>query len=100
MGIQIGSPRGSFLRSEGNDVTTHRVGSDPERPGLGGPSPMTELPALPRSDSEAGAGAPPASGRMLSSEDLLGPGGVLHIRHGGALYVLRQTRNGRLILTK
>ena len=100
MGVQIGSPRGHFSQSEGNDVTTHSVGSDSERPGPGGPRPATEVQASPRSDAEVGAPPPGASGRMLASEDLLGPGGVLHIRHGGALYVLRQTRNGRLILTK
>jgi hemin uptake protein HemP len=42
------------------------------------------------------AGPPPEIGTDM----LLGPRGVLHIRHRGELYLLRMTRQGKLILTK
>ena len=38
--------------------------------------------------------------RTLRSSELLGRDGVLHIAHNGEIYVLRLTRNERLILTK
>lgn len=38
--------------------------------------------------------------RMIPSEQLLGEQGQLHIEHQGARYVLRITRQGKLILTK
>lgn len=38
--------------------------------------------------------------RQVSARELLGPGRVLRIEHNGELYVLRLTRNDRLILTK
>jgi hemin uptake protein HemP len=38
--------------------------------------------------------------RRVFSSDLLPPGGELQIEHAGALYRLRATRNGKLILTK
>ncbi len=37
---------------------------------------------------------------VLRSTDLLGQRGVVHIAHNGETYVLRLTRNDRLILTK
>jgi hemin uptake protein HemP len=37
---------------------------------------------------------------QVSSEQLLGPGGVMIIRHGSADYELRVTKRKRLILTK
>ncbi|MQA64604.1 MAG: hemin uptake protein HemP [Alphaproteobacteria bacterium] len=37
---------------------------------------------------------------VLLSEDLLGQGGEVAIRHGGETYRLRRTRSGKLILTK
>lgn len=43
---------------------------------------------------------PSRATRCADSRDLLGPGGVLTIHHDGERYVLRRTRNGRLILTK
>jgi hemin uptake protein HemP len=49
----------------------------------------------------AGRGANPESGpQEVSADMLLGPRGVLHIRHRGELYLLRMTRQGKLILTK
>ena len=47
--------------------------------------------------------APEARGceaRVLSSHELLGERGLLHIEHEGERYTLRLTRNNRLILTK
>jgi hemin uptake protein HemP len=38
--------------------------------------------------------------RTVESEALLGLDGILGIEHGGEIYTLRRTRNGRLILTK
>jgi hemin uptake protein HemP len=38
--------------------------------------------------------------RQLASRDLLGGGHELHIEHNGEIYTLRQTRQGKLILTK
>lgn len=38
--------------------------------------------------------------RMIPSEQLLGENGQLHIEHQGERYVLRITRQGKLILTK
>jgi hemin uptake protein HemP len=37
---------------------------------------------------------------MIPSEQLLGEQGQLHIKHQGERYVLRITRQGKLILTK
>lgn len=37
---------------------------------------------------------------VLSSSELLGRSGIIHIDHKGETYVLRLTRNDRLILTK
>jgi hemin uptake protein HemP len=37
---------------------------------------------------------------VLSSRELLRDRGELRIEHGGELYCLRVTRNGKLILTK
>lgn len=45
------------------------------------------------------AGARPTP-RMIPSEQLLGVQGTLHIEHQGERYVLRITRQGKLILTK
>ena len=41
-----------------------------------------------------------AGPRRLRSSELLGGDGRVAIEHRGELYTLRQTRNGRLILTK
>lgn len=38
--------------------------------------------------------------RRIASENLLGGGRELEIEHGGEVYRLRETRNGKLILTK
>lgn len=35
---------------------------------------------------------------LISSRQLLGQGGALYIRHQDRLYVLRMTKNGKLIL--
>lgn len=52
-----------------------------------------ELPAAP-------ARAPVAPRRRLSSRELLGQGQELVIEHAGCEYVLRLTRQNKLILTK
>ena len=41
-----------------------------------------------------------AARRQLASSELLGGGNELHIEHNGEIYTLRQTRQGKLILTK
>jgi hemin uptake protein HemP len=38
--------------------------------------------------------------RQLASRDLFGGGNELNIEHNGEIYTLRQTRQGKLILTK
>lgn len=38
--------------------------------------------------------------REVTSAELLGGGREIHIRHGGEIYTLRRTSNGKLILTK
>jgi hemin uptake protein HemP len=43
---------------------------------------------------------PTDGGRLVQSTDLLGSERVLRIAHKGEIYVLRLTRNDRLILTK
>ncbi|WP_369310511.1 hemin uptake protein HemP [Providencia rettgeri] len=37
---------------------------------------------------------------VIESQQLLGPTGKVSIQHNGELYQLRQTRTGKLILTK
>lgn len=37
---------------------------------------------------------------VIESQQLLGPNGKVSIQHNGELYLLRQTRTGKLILTK
>jgi len=54
------------------------------------PDNVTSVPAHAR----AGAGT------LLSSRELLGNGREVRIEHEGSEYVLRATRNGKLILTK
>jgi hemin uptake protein HemP len=49
------------------------------------------------------AAASPAAGqapRTVDSHELLGPNGVLYIRHQNEVYRLQTTRFGKLILTK
>lgn len=41
-----------------------------------------------------------AAGKVVSSTDLFGTDVVVTIEHQGALYQLRTTRQGKLILTK
>lgn len=38
--------------------------------------------------------------RQLASHELFGGGNELNIEHNGEIYTLRQTRQGKLILTK
>ena len=45
----------------------------------------------------AGGVAPPP---RLQSQDLFRQSNVVHIEHQGQLYLLRRTRQGKLILTK
>jgi len=58
------------------------------------------------SDNPAGAtlgtarDATPRKARTVCSAELLGGAGMLMIEHQGEIYCLRQTRRGRLILTK
>ena len=43
---------------------------------------------------------PPEGVETVDARALVGPDGLLRIRHNGELYILRITRNDRLILTK
>lgn len=43
---------------------------------------------------------PPAANGVARAQDLLGAGSVLVIEHAGERYLLRLTKNGKLILTK
>jgi hemin uptake protein HemP len=52
------------------------------------------------SASEDGAGMTGRQVRKVGSRDLLGNGEELLIEHNGAIYRLRATRQGKLILTK
>lgn len=45
-------------------------------------------------------GKRPAAPRVVPSRELLSERGQLHIEHQGERYVLRITRQGKLILTK
>ena len=45
-------------------------------------------------------GKPPAAPRVVPSHELLGEQGQLQIEHQGERYLLRITRQGKLILTK
>ncbi|MEX5924513.1 hemin uptake protein HemP [Providencia hangzhouensis] len=42
----------------------------------------------------------PVKTDVIESQQLLGPAGKVSIQHNGELYQLRQTRTGKLILTK
>jgi hemin uptake protein HemP len=52
-----------------------------------------------RPEPAGGTGAR-AEIRTVTARELLGERGILRIDHGGEIYVLRLTRNDRLILTK
>lgn len=41
-----------------------------------------------------------AASALVDSKDLLGGRPQIAIRHGDAVYILRETRHGKLILTK
>jgi hemin uptake protein HemP len=51
-------------------------------------------------DKVAYQGLSVAARRKLASSELLGASNELHIEHNGEIYTLRQTRQGKLILTK
>lgn len=63
----------------------------PPHPSLGEPRPRPADEALHE---------PPCSMRVLPSDELLQGQTCVHIQHAGALYTLRATRSGKLILTK
>jgi hemin uptake protein HemP len=77
-----------------------------DAPNVGGRTRVSGSEYLPERRVEASrrAHAVPAprgpSMRTVQSTALLGGEGLLGIEHNGALYTLRRTRNGRLILTK
>lgn len=58
-------------------------------------------PCLERSDTAQGLPQhTPEPNPMIDSQTLLGGASTVLIRHGAELYTLRQTRAGKLILTK
>lgn len=64
---------------------------------------MTKLSEIPREATPVTASHHPAPRDSMPEHDaqnLTGPSGLAHIRLGDALYVLRITRQGKLILTK
>ena len=54
----------------------------------------------PRPGAHAGVDRVLRPRREVSSAELLGGGREIYIRHAGEIYTLRQTSNGKLILTK
>ncbi|MCS6944016.1 MAG: hemin uptake protein HemP [Sutterellaceae bacterium] len=52
--------------------------------------------AAPRAAAQEESGGP----RLIDSATLLGNQQLVRIRHGSGIYTLRQTRQGKLILTK
>lgn len=58
--------------------------------------PTTETPAAPIPHTQPQAATP----ATVSSSELLSPQGALRIDHKGAIYTLRATSKGGLILTK
>lgn len=61
--------------------------------------PMT-APAASRRPESLHKGAPPPDPRMIDVRSLLGSDRFVTIEHGDNRYVLRMTRNNKLILTK
>ena len=55
---------------------------------------------LASASNEASAAADAADSRSVTSSELLGRADTLRIEHRGAVYTLRVTRHGRMILTK
>jgi hemin uptake protein HemP len=58
------------------------------------------LPSPPMRSCPASRASTPQEGRVIRSEELLGDSRDLVILHAGQSYHLRQTRSGKLILTK
>lgn len=58
------------------------------------------LSALPIQLPKTAAKTPSIAPPKISSDSLLSSGSILLIEHNGIDYVLRKTRNGKLILTK
>jgi hemin uptake protein HemP len=58
----------------------------------------TTAPTIPEPASDGRHGA--AHSRIVDSDELFGARREIQIRHNGACYTLRQTRQGKLILTK
>ncbi len=58
------------------------------------------MPRYPAASGQPRAEADRDGERVVSSADLLRPGGRLIIEHKGERYALRETRLGKLILTK
>ena len=64
-------------------------------------STTSSIPTADRSASAPDSGSPiPATAPEISSLRLLGDQGLLRIEHRGAVYTLRATSKGGLILTK
>lgn len=61
---------------------------------------MNEQPTNPDRADRQRPPVDPAQQPVVDSQDLLRDRRELRIRHAGELYVLRVTRNGRLILNK
>jgi hemin uptake protein HemP len=60
--------------------------------------PQTTIPPSPRSQSDAAGAAMRVD--VVDSADLIANGKLVYIQHRGEIYTLRQTRLGKLILTK
>jgi hemin uptake protein HemP len=69
--------------------------SMPDEPTRPDTAPSTRAP-----EGGAGAGARSTTPRTVSSSELFGGDDLLRIEHHGQVYILRVTRNDRLILTK
>lgn len=95
------------FESTGSEVPHATAPGAASHPGEGAP---TEAACFepPAAGTALGGGAAPDSeatpiprrSRVVDARTLLGDGRILHIEHGGEVYMLRLTRNDRLILTK
>lgn len=72
------------------------AGTRPDPKQTAAPGRLSAEPALPSN----GRGPRASSARRLQSADLFGPGQEIEIEHGQAIYRLRLTSLGKLILTK
>jgi hemin uptake protein HemP len=67
---------------------------------MNNPPPRHPSPGAPQAHSQAAQAEAPRDPRRLDSEQLFGAAREIEISHAGAVYRLRRTALGKLILTK